>query len=69
MTGSNEFVQRFTIKKVEHGFMILFESEDNECYISAPDGDNLFDSYHQASIVLSQQLLYNLIREDDFVWR
>jgi hypothetical protein len=42
--------------------MIEYENEDNDAdYIHAPDGDNLFDTYAQASVVLAQHLLKEVV--------
>ena len=53
-----KLIKRFSIISTMDGYMV--EQEDDELgneYIHAPDGDNLFDTYSQASVVLAQHLL------------
>jgi hypothetical protein len=53
-----EIIKQFTIICTNNGYMIEEENEDGDNeYIHAPDGDNLFDTYAQASVVLAQYLL------------
>ena len=53
-----QIIKHFTIICTNDGYMVEQEEEDggNE-YIHAPNGDNLFDTYAQASVVLAQYLL------------
>jgi len=53
-----QITKHFTIICTNDGYMVEQEEEDgfNE-YIHAPNGDNLFDTYAQASVVLAQYLL------------
>lgn len=53
-----EIIKHFTILCTPNGYMVEQEEEDggNE-YIHAPNGDNLFDTYAQASVVLAHYLL------------
>jgi len=53
-----EIIKQFTIICTNNGYMIEEENEDGDNeYIHAPDGDNLFHTYAQASVVLAQYLL------------
>jgi len=53
-----EIMKQFTIICTNNGYMIEEENEDGDNeYIHAPNGDNLFDTYAQASVVLAQYLL------------
>jgi hypothetical protein len=57
-----KLIKRFSIISTMDGYMV--EQEDDEAgneYIHAPDGDNLFDTYAQASVVLAQYLLKGAI--------
>jgi hypothetical protein len=66
MIRDKSVVERYTIIHTNDGFMIEFDDGCDNEYIHAPNGDNLFDTYHQASVVLSQYLLYNLIKEESY---
>ena len=46
-------VDKFTIIKTSEGFMI----EYLDYYITAPDGDNTFDTYDKVRLVLVQYLI------------
>ena len=56
--SDEKLIKRFSIICTNDGYMVEQEDEDdgNE-YIHAPNGDNLFDTYAQASVVLAQYLL------------
>ena len=60
--SDEKLIKRFSIICTNDGYMVEQEDKDegNE-YIHAPDGDNLFDTYAQASVVLAQYLLKGVI--------
>jgi hypothetical protein len=60
--SDEKLMKRFSIICTNDGYMVEQEDEDdgNE-YIHAPNGDNLFDTYAQASVVLAQYLLKGVI--------
>ena len=58
-------ISKFEIIETPDGYMINHHCDMGEYfhdgYIHAPDGDNLFDTYHQAVIVLTQHLLKEIL--------
>lgn len=55
-------IRHYTILCTNDGYMVEVESEEGDTeYIHAPNGDNLFDTYAQASVVLAQYLLKEVI--------
>ena len=53
-----EIVKQYTILCTSNGYMVEHETEDGDNeYIHAPNGDNVFDTYTQASVVLAHYLL------------
>ena len=57
-----ENISSFTIICTNDGYMIEHQpQEDDMQYVHAPNGDNLFDTYQQAVIVLTQHLLKEII--------
>jgi hypothetical protein len=64
MIGDKPVVESFKIIHTNDGFMIEFDDGCDNEYIHAPNGDNLFVTYHQTSVVLAQYLLRNLLREE-----
>jgi hypothetical protein len=53
-----EIVKHFTILCTSNGYMIEHEDDDGGYeYIHAPNGDNTFDTYAQATVVLAHYLL------------
>lgn len=62
MITHEHVVITYTIISTNDGYMIEYENEDNDAdYIHAPDGDNLFDTYAQASVVLANHLLKEVV--------
>jgi hypothetical protein len=62
MITHEHVVITYTIISTNDGYMIEYENEDNDAdYIHAPNGDNLFDSYVGASVVLAQHLLKEVL--------
>lgn len=56
--SDEKLIKRFSIICTNDGYMVEQEDEgEGNEYIHAPDGDNLFDTYAQASVVLAQYLL------------
>jgi hypothetical protein len=56
MTHRERIVISYEIISTKDGYMVEALSDDAE-YIHAPNGDNLFDTYAQACIVLANYLL------------
>lgn len=53
-----EIIMKYTILCTSNGYMVEQEEEDGGTdYLHASNGDNLFDTYAQASVVLAQHLL------------
>ena len=48
--------EKFTIIKTSEGFMIEYLDD----YITAPDGDNTFDTHNKARLVLAQYIIGGL---------
>jgi hypothetical protein len=60
--SDEKLIKRFSIISTMDGYMVEQEDEDDGTeYIHAPDGDNLFDTYAQASVVLAQHLLKRVL--------
>lgn len=59
---TEEILMHYTIINTSNGYMIEQEEEDGGSdYIHAPNGDNTFDTYAQASVVLAQHLLRRVL--------
>ena len=57
-----EVVRHYTIICTNDGYMVEVELDEGDTvYIHAPNGDNLFDTYAQASVVLAQYLLKEVL--------
>ena len=55
-------ISKFEIIETPDGYMINYMTEDGDMqYVHAPDGDNTFDNYLQAVVVLTQHLLKEII--------
>jgi hypothetical protein len=55
-------INTFEIIKTSNGYMINYMTENGDMQsLHAPDGDNTFDDYGQAVIVLTQYLLKELL--------
>jgi hypothetical protein len=62
MSTKEHVVITYTIISTNDGYMIEYENEDNDTdYIHAPDGDNLFNTYAQACVVLANYLLKEVV--------
>ena len=62
MKSKEYVVITYAIISTNDGYMIEYENEDNDTdYIHAPDGDNLFDTYAQACVVLANYLLKEVV--------
>jgi len=60
--GMEETISKFEIIETSDGYMINYMTEDGDMQsLGAPDGDNTFDDYGQAVIVLTQYLLKGLL--------
>jgi hypothetical protein len=57
-----EIIMHYTIICTPNGYMIEQEEEEGGTdYIQAPDGDNTFDTYAKASVVLAHHLLRRVL--------
>jgi hypothetical protein len=57
-----EILMHYTLICTSKGYMIEQEEEDGGTdYIHAPNGDNTFDTYAQASVVLAEHLLRRIL--------
>ena len=62
MIRHEHIVMTYTIISTNDGYMIEYLNEEGDTdYIHAPNGDNLFDSYVGASVVLAQHLLKEVL--------
>lgn len=58
----SQVVTSFTVIDTSNGYMIECLQEDGDTqYVHAPNGDNTFDTYAQAVVVLSQHLLKEIL--------
>jgi len=55
-------LESFSINAVDGGYMIMYLGEDGYDYIKSPDGNNLFDEFGTALIVLAHYLLGVAVR-------
>jgi hypothetical protein len=57
-----EILMHYTLICTSKGYMIEQEEEDGgTAYVHAPNGDNTFDTYAQASVVLAEHLLRRIL--------
>jgi hypothetical protein len=62
MITHEHVVITYTIISTNDGYMIEYENEDNDTdYLHAFDGDNLFDTYARACVVLANHLLREVL--------
>ena len=62
MITHEHIVITYTIISTNDGYMIEYENEDNDTdYLHAFDGDNLFDTYARACVVLANHLLKEVL--------
>ena len=57
-----EIISSFTIISTSNGYMVEYQTEEgDDQYVHAPNGDNTFDTYAQAVVVLTQHLLKEIL--------
>jgi hypothetical protein len=60
--GMEQTISRFEIIETSDGYMINYMTDDGDMQsLHAPDGDNTFDNYSSAVVVLTQHLLRGII--------
>ena len=62
MITREHIVITYTIISTNDGYMIEYENEEGDTdYLHAFDGDNLFDTYARACVVLANHLLKEVL--------
>jgi hypothetical protein len=57
-----EIVSSFTVISTSNGYMVEYQTEKgDDQYVHSPNGDNTFDTYAQAVVVLTQHLLKEIL--------